>query len=104
MAKFKKIATVNEIKEGKLIHKELKFYKIALTKFRDTIIAFEDICTHDGGQISKGDFCDGIITCPRHSAKFDVKTGEAICLPATESIPVYTVRIVGDDVEVELED
>jgi len=104
VAMFVKIAKINELEEGKILTKSTRYTQIGLTKVGKEIFAFEDICSHDGEQISTGKLENGCVVCPRHLAKFDLKTGEALCMPATEPIPVYKVRVVGDDVEIDLEE
>ncbi len=64
--------------------------------------ALDDVCTHDGGPLSSGTICDGAIVCPRHGAKFDVRTGAAITMPATQPTTAHTVRLEGDDILVKL--
>ena len=43
----------------------------------------DDVCTHDGGPLSEGKLEDHAIACPRHGAKFDIRTGKALTMPAT---------------------
>jgi 3-phenylpropionate/trans-cinnamate dioxygenase ferredoxin subunit len=66
--------------------------------------ALDDVCTHDGGPLSEGplDAEAGTIACPRHGAKFDVKTGAALTMPATKPTRSHEVRIDGDRVLVRL--
>jgi 3-phenylpropionate/trans-cinnamate dioxygenase ferredoxin subunit len=65
------------------------------------LYAVEDVCTHDGGQLDQGVLENSTIECPRHGATFDVRTGAALTLPATEPLPTYRVRVEGDDVFIE---
>ena len=45
--------------------------------------AIDDVCTHDGGPLGEG-FLEGFtIACPRHGAKFDIRDGRVLCMPAT---------------------
>ncbi len=64
------------------------------------VYAIEDVCTHDGGALDQGELEGARIVCPRHGATFDVRTGEALTLPAIMPLPTYTVRIDGDDIYV----
>ena len=57
------------------------------------VYAMEDRCTHDNGPLSQGELHDCEIACPRHGARFDLKTGKALCLPAVGSATVYSVEI-----------
>ena len=50
-------------------------------------------------------FCPigSVVTCPRHGARFDVCTGEALCLPAVAATPVHRIRTRDGNIEVEVE-
>ena len=58
--------------------------------------AFGDVCTHDDGPVAEGELDDYLIECPRHGARFDIRTGVVRLLPAVTPIPVYPLRIEGD--------
>ena len=68
--------------------------------------ALDDVCTHDGGPLSEGpiDAADHTIACPRHGAKFDLATGAALTMPATQPTVAHEVKIEGDRVFVRLRD
>ncbi|TGK12326.1 non-heme iron oxygenase ferredoxin subunit [Leptospira fletcheri] len=104
MARYRPLVKVGDLKEGQIRIVETKFNRIGLTIIEGEIFAFEDTCTHDGEAISHGELQGDVITCPRHFAKFNIRSGRALCPPAVEDLPVFPVRIVGDEVEVELED
>ncbi|MEZ6125258.1 MAG: iron-sulfur cluster assembly protein [Planctomycetaceae bacterium] len=53
----------------------------------------EDVCSHDGQPLTDGPITDGAIACPRHGAKFDLKTGAALCMPATKAIRTFRTEI-----------
>ncbi len=55
--------------------------------------ALEDVCTHDGAELSGGELEDDCIVCPRHGAKFCIRTGEALTPPAYEATETFPVRI-----------
>jgi metal-sulfur cluster biosynthetic enzyme/nitrite reductase/ring-hydroxylating ferredoxin subunit len=59
----------------------------------DNYYVIEDVCSHDGQPLTNGTVQDGAITCPRHGAKFDLKTGAALCMPATKGIRTFRVEI-----------
>ena len=61
----------------------------------------EDVCTHDGQPMTDGELTDCQLTCPRHGAKFDVRTGAATCMPATEPIRTFPVVIQNDQIHVD---
>jgi 3-phenylpropionate/trans-cinnamate dioxygenase ferredoxin subunit len=63
--------------------------------------AIEDVCTHDDGPLAEG-YLDGCqIVCPRHGARFDIRTGEALTLPAYRPVERYDVRVEGGRVLLE---
>ena len=66
------------------------------------IFCVEDLCTHDGGTLGDGELEGNCLVCPRHGAKFDVRTGDAICMPATEGTLSHEVRIENNEVFVQL--
>ncbi|MBX3444453.1 MAG: non-heme iron oxygenase ferredoxin subunit [Planctomyces sp.] len=66
--------------------------------------AIEDVCTHDGQPLTDGEFSQGCIVCPRHGAKFDVATGEAKCMPATEPVRTFGVDVRNDGIYVQSDD
>ena len=62
----------------------------------------DDICTHDGGTLGDGELDGHCLVCPRHGAKFDVRNGDAVTMPATEATGSYEVRVDGDQILVRL--
>jgi 3-phenylpropionate/trans-cinnamate dioxygenase ferredoxin component len=101
---YKKLVKLGEIQEGLIKVVRTKYANIAITKIEGKIIAFEDVCTHDGEAISSGKLESGCIVCPRHFAKFDLASGKALCMPATEDLVLFQTKVSGDDIEVEIED
>jgi 3-phenylpropionate/trans-cinnamate dioxygenase ferredoxin subunit len=71
---------------------------VALFHMDGGFYALEDCCTHDGGPLGEG-ILDGFqIICPRHGARFDIRTGQAMTMPAVQGTPAHEVKIEGDDV------
>lgn len=101
---FLSLAKADQVLEGKILVKKTKFSNVVLTRLNGEVLAFEDVCTHDGEIISCGKLEGEVITCPRHFAKFNIRTGAVLAKPATEPLTLFPVRITGDDVEVDLED
>ena len=68
---------------------------IAVFNIEGTYYAIEDVCTHDGGELTGGKL-DGVeIECPRHGARFDVRNGMARTPPAYEPTASFPVKIEG---------
>ena len=78
LKKLRKYKSLRKLKK-KLI--ELDEKKILLTKVDGAYYAISNKCPHMGGSLYKGTFQDGIITCPRHGAKYDAKTGKGVGKP-----------------------
>ena len=62
--------------------------------------AIEDVCTHDGGQLTGGTIEGAEIVCPRHGARFSIRTGEALTAPAYEPTAKFPVRVENGEVQV----
>lgn len=102
MSDFVKVATLDEIplNGSKLV--EVDEFRIALFNLDGEIYAIEDVCTHDGGPLVEGEILDGCqVQCPRHGARFDIRTGAALSFPAFEATTTYDVRVEGGDVLIE---
>jgi 3-phenylpropionate/trans-cinnamate dioxygenase ferredoxin component len=104
MSEFVKVASVTQLTDpGKLLV-EVDERLIVLFRIAGNFYALDDVCTHDGGPLSEGalDSTACTIACPRHGAKFDVRNGAALTMPATQSTQAHEVKVVGDDVFVKL--
>ncbi|MCB1167895.1 MAG: non-heme iron oxygenase ferredoxin subunit [Leptospiraceae bacterium] len=97
------LAQEDQIKEGEMHSYNTRIGRVALTRLNGKICAFENTCTHDGGSLEGGHLEGKEVVCPRHGARFDVETGAATRMPATESIEVYPVSIEGGEVLVDLD-
>ena len=104
MSRWIPVATAGEILPGgfKLVH--VGDLDLAIFNVDGQLTCIEDLCTHDGGNLVEGDFVGRVVTCPRHGAKFDVITGEALCLPAVMATPKHVLRIQDGMVEVAIDD
>ncbi len=98
MSDFVSVAKINEIEEGQVKVVRVGDAPIGLAKVDGEFFAFADVCTHDDGPVAEGELDDYIIECPRHGAKFDIRTGKVRQLPAVTPIPVYAVKVEGDTV------
>jgi 3-phenylpropionate/trans-cinnamate dioxygenase ferredoxin component len=98
MSEFVAVAKAGEIEEGVVKVVRVGDAPIGLTKIEGEYFAFADVCTHDDGPVAEGELDDYIIECPRHGAKFDIRTGKVRQLPAVVPIPIYAVKVEGDAV------
>ena len=65
---------------------------IAVFNIDGELYAIEDVCSHDGGELAGGPLEGFVVECPRHGAKFDVRSGEALCAPAYAPTEVFPVK------------
>lgn len=75
---------------------------VALFHISGQFLATDDRCTHDGGQLVAGQLEGYTIICPRHGARFDVRTGRVLARPASVDLAVHEVKVEGNDVLVRL--
>lgn len=70
--------------------------EIVLCVVEGEIYALDGICTHEDLPLDGGEVEDGVLECPWHGARYDVRTGEVRALPATRSLRSYPVRVDAD--------
>lgn len=97
---FIQVAALSDLPVGERIFLQIDEYSIVVFNIAGAIYAIGDICSHDNGPLGEGDLEGFEIICPRHGARFDVRSGEVLALPAVEDIPAYPTRIAGDQIEV----
>ena len=100
MSEWVDVARVEVISTGKPVHIEIDGVGIAVFKLDDAFYAIEDVCTHDGGVLTGGCVENDQIVCPRHGARFSIRTGEALSAPAYEPTATFPVRIENGMVQV----
>lgn len=101
MANFVKVARVEDIQPGEKRIYEVDGILVVLVNLNGEFYAIEDTCTHDGGPLGEGEMQNGHLICPRHGARFDIRTGAALSLPAVDPTATYEVRIQDGDIYVE---
>jgi 3-phenylpropionate/trans-cinnamate dioxygenase ferredoxin component len=95
------VAKLSEIAPGTTRRVVVDSTEVLLCNVGGTIYAIEDVCTHDGGPLDQGELEGEQVVCPRHGATFDVRTGDALTLPAVLPLMTFEVTVEGDDVYVE---
>jgi 3-phenylpropionate/trans-cinnamate dioxygenase ferredoxin subunit len=103
MAQWVKVAAVGEVAPGQKKQIDLDGVEVVLCNVDGEYCAIEDVCTHDGAPLGNGRLRGDQITCPRHGARFSVKTGAALSMPAVEPVDTYPVKIDGNDIFIEVE-
>ena len=99
MADFEKVAQLSELPSGSLKPVTIAGgTDVCLVNLNGEVYALGDVCTHAHCSLSDGDLEDGSVICPCHGGGFDVKTGEVTFSPPMMGVPVYQVRVEGDDI------
>ena len=106
------MALQTKIKKSEIALGEAKSYqigdsKIVVCNVNGKYFALSDVCSHDDGELVSGngklvEECQ--LECPRHGARFDVKTGKATRMPAAVGIKTYNVKVLNDELEIEVSD
>jgi 3-phenylpropionate/trans-cinnamate dioxygenase ferredoxin subunit len=78
-------------------------HEVAVCNVGGEFYAIDDLCTHDGGSLDQGELEGEQIECPRHGARFDVRTGAAVQMPAFQPVATHAIRREGDSIQVEVE-
>lgn len=99
---FFEIASTDDLPNGERIFVEIGDSYMVVFNIAGDYYAIEDICSHDDGPLGDGDLAEYEIACPRHGARFDLRSGKALTLPAVEDIPAYPVRIIEGKIQVGL--
>ena len=100
---FVTVAKASETPPARISVHEVNGKRIALCNVNGEFYAIDDVCTHDGGSLDQGVLEGDRVECPRHGAKFDVKTGRAVVLPAVRPVKTYPVAVEGDEVKVRVD-
>jgi 3-phenylpropionate/trans-cinnamate dioxygenase ferredoxin subunit len=100
---FQRVAVMDQVPTGTVKVVDVGELEIALCNVAGAIFAIANVCTHDGGPLGEGFLVDGKVECPRHGAQFDVRTGTARTLPAVIGVPVFPVKVSGEDILVDVD-
>lgn len=100
---FVQVARIGDIAPGGVKYVDVDGEKIAVCHVGGRFYAVAGICTHDGGSLDQGQVDGYEIECPRHGARFDVRSGAVKRLPAVMPLPTYELRVEGDAILIEVE-
>lgn len=102
MGKWVRVAGPNEVPVGHAKVVLAEGQRLALSNVEGSYFAIEDLCTHDGGPLGEGELLGQLLECPRHGARFDVKTGRPVTLPAIVPVKTFPVKVTGEEIWVEI--
>lgn len=100
---FKKVARLDDLEEGLGTSVEIDGHPICLVRMGDDVKAVYDVCSHEEYPLHEGFTFGHSLECALHGSTFDLDTGEAQNLPATQPVPVFTTKLDGADVYVDLD-
>jgi 3-phenylpropionate/trans-cinnamate dioxygenase ferredoxin subunit len=100
---FVRVASLAEIADGQVLGVHAGSRPVCLVRIEDEIYAFADNCSHRDFPLSNGELdpSDCSITCEWHGARFDIRTGQALSLPATRPIPVFPCKVENGEIFVD---
>lgn len=104
MAEFVRVARVEDIPPGGRMWYDFEEETVVIFNIDGQFYAIADVCTHDGGPLEDGELYGYEVECPRHGARFDVRTGAAVALPAVTPVESYEVKVEDGWVYVESPD
>ena len=103
MTEYVRACALADLTDNEALGVEVKGEPVAVVRTGGEVYAIRDVCSHAEVPLSEGEVYDHTIECWLHGSCFDLRTGEPTGLPATEPVPVYPVKIEGDDVLVAIE-
>jgi naphthalene 1,2-dioxygenase ferredoxin component len=98
------VASAASLAEGDMVGVKLGDKPIALYNVAGRIYATDNVCTHAFAMLTDGWLDGAEIECPLHAGRFDVTTGKGLGPPIPSDLSTYEVRLVGDDVQIKLDD
>lgn len=100
MPEWVRVASTRDVPPGERLIFEVDGEYLALFNVDGQYYCIADVCTHDGGPVAEG-YLDGYaIECPRHGARFDIRTGAVLSFPAVTPVSAYEVKVDGEDLYV----
>jgi 3-phenylpropionate/trans-cinnamate dioxygenase ferredoxin subunit len=94
------ILPASELTNGERLFVEVEGKSLVIFNIADQFFAIGDICSHDDGPVGDGDLEGYNVVCPRHGGEFDVRTGQAVQMPAVVDIPAYPVKVADGMIQV----
>ena len=98
MSDWLNVASTDELKPGEVKVVGIDGTDVALFNIAEEYFAVEDLCTHDGAEIASGCIHADVIECPRHGARFSIRTGEVTAPPAYEPLHVFALEVRAEQI------
>jgi 3-phenylpropionate/trans-cinnamate dioxygenase ferredoxin component len=101
---FIRVARIGDVRKGGMLEINVGARSIVLCRTRDGWFAVDNVCTHAYSKLSEGRLRKTRLICPLHGGSFDCRTGAAIGAPAVLPLKTYAVRVIGEEVQIALEE
>jgi 3-phenylpropionate/trans-cinnamate dioxygenase ferredoxin subunit len=98
------VSSAKDLEEGRARVFRVEDLRIALCRVGARIYAVEDLCTHDEGPLGEGRLDGFAIECPRHGARFDVRDGKVLRMPAAFPVRTFPTHEKDGQVYVEIDE
>ncbi len=102
--KWVDVAPAGEVADGEVKTFNVDGHRVAVARAVGKLYAVQDLCSHDDGPLGDGDLEEYAVVCPRHGAKFDVRSGAVLAMPAVAPIETYPVKEEDDRIHVGVKD
>jgi 3-phenylpropionate/trans-cinnamate dioxygenase ferredoxin subunit len=99
---FTTVADAVDVPVGRPTRVTVGDLTLALFNLNGEFYATDDLCTHDDASLGEGELFGNVVECPMHGARFDVRSGKALSLPAVYPVKRYEVRVVDNMVQIRL--
>lgn len=103
MADYVAVARTGELGRGDMLRAIVNDIPVCIFNVDGEYLATQDTCTHAEASLSEGDLDGAVVICPLHGAEYDVRTGAALCFPATQALRTYPVKVEDQQVKVLVE-
>jgi 3-phenylpropionate/trans-cinnamate dioxygenase ferredoxin subunit len=101
---WERACKLSELADESAVGLEIEGEPVCIARSRGRVHALQDVCSHAEIALSEGDVEDGTVECWLHGSRFDLVSGKPTGLPATRPVPVYAVKVEGDDVYVDIDE
>jgi 3-phenylpropionate/trans-cinnamate dioxygenase ferredoxin subunit len=102
MGDYQRVASLSALGDDATLGVEVDGEPVCLARSNGQVYAIRDVCSHADVALSEGEVSDGLIECWLHGSQFSLETGKPTGLPAITPVPVYPVKIEGDDILIDL--
>lgn len=98
MSEYIRVARTADLAPGSMKRVTVAGHPVVLVNLDGEFFAIDDTCSHEEASLSQGTLSGEVVVCPKHGARFNVKTGRVLALPAVRSVAVYPVRVEGAEI------